>query len=114
MSSKMCKEQERVKRLGNEDFWQAVDVGFAQWRDARRPVAGDYRCPKCEKHYDPTYNPRGCPHCGQGFVGAPDDWPTEADVRVIEARHRGPQLEAVSWNSGPVLFDSQRDDYVGL
>ena len=39
------------------------------------------------------------------FQGAPKDWPTWDEITVIEARHRGSVLEAVSWNTGPYLFD---------
>ncbi len=101
-------EAERIKRLGEQDFWSAVDVTFAQWK-ALRPVCGDYQCPKCKQHYDPTYG--SCPYC-RSFVGAPADWPNESEVVVIEAKHRQP-LGRVSWNTGPVLFDTLQHEQFG-
>lgn len=89
-----------------------VDMGLCLVRAiVQRARCGDYKCPTCGTHYNPTYG--SCPNCRR-FTGAPADWPNEDAVTVIEARHRGPQVEAVSWNTGPVLFDRDRKDWVGL
>jgi hypothetical protein len=34
--------------------------------DLDKPTGGEFRCPKCGTHYDPTYGP--CPGCARKFT----------------------------------------------